>query len=291
MRYCPTLQGVMRELFTMWRDTRMVMLVAVVAAVYAALLIPFNAIVIVPGFTSVRPANVLPVVFGIMFGPAAAWGSAIGNLISDVFSGQFGVGSIGGFAGNFMFGFLGYRLWGNLGALSSGSEPDFRENVGRQLAEYVVIAVTASAACAAVIAWWLDILGLFPFSVFATIVTINNTLAAAVLGPPLLYLVYPRLKKMGLLYPDVLRTDDYDSSTGHQSTLGAYGIVATSVLWVVVGVAIGVGLEGFNPFTSMGDVFGQGGSTAQLALGVIGFLALLASSYLAKERFSAILRD
>lgn len=280
----------MREIFTMWRDTRMVMLVAVVAAVYAALLIPFNAIVIIPGFTSVRPANVLPVIFGIMFGPAAAWGSAIGNLVSDVFSGQFGIGSVGGFVGNFAFAFVAYRLWGNLGALSSGTEPDFRENAGRQLVEYVVIALVASTTCAAIIAWWLDILGLFPFSVFATIVTINNTLAAAVLGPPLLYLVYPRIKEMGLLYPDVLRSEEYDSRSGSGATLGAYGLLATSILWVVIGVAIGVGVQGFGLVVSQGDVFGQGGSTIQMALGVVGFLCLIAFSYLARERFSQLLR-
>ncbi|MBP1987079.1 QueT transporter family protein [Halolamina salifodinae] len=281
----------MRELLTMWRDTRMIMLTAVVAAVYAAVLIPFNAIVIIPGLTSVRPANVFPVIFGIMFGPAAAWGSAIGNLISDIFSGQFGAGSLGGFVGNFAFGFVSYRLWGNLGALSSGEEPDFRGNSGRQLVEYVIIAVVGSTACAAIIAWWLDILGLFPFSVFATIVTINNTLASAVLGPPLLYLVYPRIKEMGLLYPDVLRSEDYDTSAGARSTLGGYGVAATAILWVVIGVAIGVGVEGFGFFVSMGSVFNQGGSTIQMALGAVGFLSLFAFSFLARERFSQIRRN
>ncbi|KPN30938.1 QueT transporter [Halolamina pelagica] len=89
----------MRELLTMWRDTRMVMLVAVVAAVYAALLIPFKLFTILPGLTSIRPANVLPVFFGIAFGPAAAWGSAIGNLIGDVFGGTFGPGASAGSSG------------------------------------------------------------------------------------------------------------------------------------------------------------------------------------------------
>ncbi|MFW5939119.1 MAG: QueT transporter family protein [Halolamina sp.] len=280
----------MRELLTMWRNTRMIMLTAVVAAVYAATLIPFNAIVIVPGLTSVRPANVFPVIFGLLFGPAAAWGSAIGNLISDVFSGQFGPGSLGGFLGNFAFAFLSYRLWGNLGPLSSGEEPDFRSDAGRQLAEYVAVAVICSTACAAIIAWWLDILGLFPFSVFATIVTINNTLAAAVLGPPLLYLVYPRIKEMGLLYPDVLRDDEYDTSAGAQSTLGGYGVAATAILWVVVGVAIGVGVQGFEFLASEDAVFNQGGSTIQMALGAVGFASLFAFSYLARERFSQLLR-
>ncbi|WP_202593786.1 QueT transporter family protein [Halolamina rubra] len=195
----------MRELLTMWRDTRMVMLVAVVAAVYAALLIPFKLFTILPGLTSVRPANVLPVFFGIAFGPAAAWGSAIGNLIGDVFGGTFGPGSVGGFVGNFFFGLVGYKLWGNLGPLSSGEEPDFRDQKLRQLIEYVAVAVAAAAACAAIIAWVVDALELIPFSVLGPIILTNNAVSAIVLGPPLFYLAYPRVKEMGLLYPDVLR--------------------------------------------------------------------------------------
>jgi len=73
-----------RELVTMWRHTKMVVLVALTAAVYAAILIPFKGIPLIPGITEVRPANVVPVVFSLLFGPAAAWGSAIGNLIGDL---------------------------------------------------------------------------------------------------------------------------------------------------------------------------------------------------------------
>lgn len=259
----------MREIFTMWRDTRMIMLVAVVAAVYAAVLIPFKALTIIPGLTSVRPANVFPVVFGIMFGPAAAWGSGIGNLIGDLFGGTFGPGSIGGFVGNFFFGLVGYKLWGNLGALSSGEEPDFRSEKGRQLVEYVVIAVTASAACAAIIAWWADALGLVPFTVLAPIIVTNNSLAAIVLGPPLLYLTYPRIKEMGLLYPDVLRREDLP---GRANSTGAFALIGVSVVWVVVGVLIGA----------------APGATTQVALGVVGFVATVAAAYIAGERVSAL---
>jgi len=41
----------MRDIFVMWRNTRMVVLVALSAAIYAAILIPFKIIPIVPGFT------------------------------------------------------------------------------------------------------------------------------------------------------------------------------------------------------------------------------------------------
>lgn len=264
----------MREVLTMWRETRMVMLVAVVAAVYAAVLIPFNLFTIIPGFTSIRPANVFPVIFGITFGPAAAWGSAIGNLISDVFSGQLGPGSVGGFLGNFFFGLLGYKLWGNLSPLSAGVEPDFRENVGRQIAEYVVIAITASALCAAIIATVVDVLGLVPFAVLGSVIVVNNSIAALGLGPPLLYLVYPRLKGMGLLYPDLLRDEDVTTASRGRSRVAALALVVVSVGWLGLGLLVSTGATG---------------ETTIAGLGVVGLLVALACSAAAGERLSSLM--
>src|SRR5256712_10458881 len=77
----------MRELFAMWGNTRMVVLTAICAALYAAILIPFKVVPLIPGITEFRPANAVPVVCSFLFGPAAAWGSAFGNLIGDFFGG------------------------------------------------------------------------------------------------------------------------------------------------------------------------------------------------------------
>jgi energy-coupling factor transport system substrate-specific component len=265
----------MREVFTMWRETRMIVLVAVVAAIYAAVLIPFKTLTILPGLTSIRPANVFPVVFGIIFGPAAAWGAAIGNLIGDIFGGTFGPGSLGGFVGNFFFGFVGYKLWGNLGLLSSDTEPNFRSNAGRQLVEYVIVAVAASAACAAIISWWADLLELVPFTVLAPIILVNNTLAAVILGPPLLYLTYPRIKEMGLLYPDLLRAEDISVASRARRQLAAYGLFVVPVVWIGVGLTLGV----------------ASGTTNLAVVGGIGLLLVFAFAIIGGERLSALLRD
>lgn len=279
----------MKELITMWRDTRMIMLVAVVGAVYAALLIPFAGFVIIPGITAVRPGNVIPVIFGIMFGPAAAWGSAIGNLINDVFAGTFGPGSVFGFIGNFFFGLVGYKLWGNLGPLSSGVEPDFRENAGKQLLEYLVIVVAASALCASIIAWGLELLGLFPFSVLGTIILLNNTIAAAILGPPLLYLTYPRIKEMGLLYPDLLRGDDLPDVAPSRAQTAAFGLAAVSIAWVAVGIAVSLGVQDVPFAVAQEEAFGQGGATSQIVLGAIAFVIVLGLTAVSGERLSRLL--
>jgi energy-coupling factor transport system substrate-specific component len=262
----------MREIFTMWRDTRMIMLVAVVAAVYAAVLLPFKVFTILPGLTSVRPANVFPVIFGIMFGPAAAWGAAIGNLIGDIFGGTFGPGSLGGFVGNFFFGYVGYKMWGNLGPLSSGSEPNFRDSAALQIVEYVIIAIAASAACAAIIAWWADALGLVPFTVLGPIIITNNSIASVILGPPLLYLTYPRIKEMGLLYHDVMRDEDLSAASPSRRQLAAYGMLVIPLVWLGAGVFLGA----------------APGATSIVALGVVGLVLFLACAAVGAERLSTI---
>src|SRR3712207_9419245 len=99
----------MKEVFTMWRHTQMVVLVALTAAIYAATLIPTQFLPIIPGFTNLRPANVFPFVFGLLFGPAGAWGPTIGNLIKAS-SGTLGLGGSAGFCGKFFPGFPRSRL-------------------------------------------------------------------------------------------------------------------------------------------------------------------------------------
>ncbi len=95
-----------RELVTMWRHSRMIALTALSAGLYAAVLIPFKPFPLIPGITEIRVAQVLPPVLSLLFGPAAAWGTAVGNLIGDMVGGTFGPGSLFGFVGNFFLGLI-----------------------------------------------------------------------------------------------------------------------------------------------------------------------------------------
>lgn len=204
----------MREVFSVWRDTRMIVLVAVTAALYAAILIPMKVIMpLVPGFTEVRPANVLPILFSFLFGPAAAWGAALGNVVADCF-GTFGPGSFFGFFGNFLYGLLPYRLWRFWGGRVFRWEgeralyPRFtrRTDEGRKklpildLGLYAATSAVASAGCGLTIAWGVDMLGFVDFRVLANIITLNNTAMALLLGPPLLAALAPRVRAWGLAY-------------------------------------------------------------------------------------------
>ena len=315
----------MKDLITLWKHTRMVVLVALTAAVYAAVLIPFKvAIPIIPGFTEVRPANVIPVICSLMFGPAAAWGSAFGNLAGDIYGGTFGPGSAFGFVGNFLYGYVPYKLWGRLWLLSSGSEPSMATRqfsarwlavlvparwlglllaagglamfeitslyqvpvwingealpapvlspfgwaavavaglvlyvcasrirppllgpTPRQFVELVVVAVTASAACAFTIAWGVNALGLVPFTVLGPIIVTNNAAVAIVLGPPLLRVLYPRVRRWGLLYRDVMPAEDL--SQGRLAVAGLFLLLISAI----PGLIIGVSLASTSPHTNV----------------------------------------
>lgn len=221
----------MKELFYMWRHTKMVVLVAMTAAVYAAILIPLKSIPLIPGITEIRPANLIPLVFGLLFGPAGAWGSAIGNLIGDFF-GTLGIGSLFGFLGNFFYGMAGYKIMNYRGFLSL---PRKREELSPLLfVKFSFISLISSAICAEIIAWGLNLLGLFPFSAVAIIIFINNFFISAILGPFLAYILYPRVEKWDLLYQDIMEPEEI--SKGPFPTLGLILMIVGSVGGLALGL-------------------------------------------------------
>jgi len=111
----------MRDAIEMWKEPRMVVLTGVCAAVYAAAMVPFKALVVFPGLAEVRPAAALPIVFSFLFGPAGAFGAAFGNLGGDMMGGMLGPGSIFGALANFAYGYLPYKLWRAFGGGDIGT--------------------------------------------------------------------------------------------------------------------------------------------------------------------------
>jgi energy-coupling factor transport system substrate-specific component len=230
----------MRDLLAVWRNTRLLVQVAVCGALYAAILIPFKfGLSIIPGITEVRPGNALPIVFALLFGPAAAWGSAFGNLIGDFF-GTLGPGSIFGFVGNFLYAYVPYRVWGvhRLAPRLAGASPLARLGV----VEYVLAAGLASLVCAVVIGWGAELLGLAPYQVLAPVITINNFAMSVLLGPALLAALYPRVRKWGLLWWQVL--DREPRPRGVLATVGALACWAGAIGALVAGVTAAQGGAG-----------------------------------------------
>jgi energy-coupling factor transport system substrate-specific component len=228
----------MKEVFTMWRHTQMVVLVALSAAIYAAVLIPFKGFPIVPGYIELRPANAFPIVFGLLFGPAGAWGAAIGNLIGDFF-GTLSLGSVGGFVGNFFLALLPYKMW----SVFFRRDENMEENVdsGKKFGVFILLVILAAAVGAVIISWWVDLLGIAPFAPFLALIFANNAVMGGVLGPILLLALYPRVKRWGLLCTEIVEPED--ASYSRLQRTGAILVWIGAIGAVVVGLILGLGQQ------------------------------------------------
>ncbi len=191
----------------MWRYSTMVVLTVLTAATFAAILIPFKGIPLIPGYTELRPANVIPLVFGLLFGPAGAWGAAFGNLIGDFF-GTLGIGSFFGFWGNFLAAYLPYKMWQGLPL-----------NLPKAyVVRFVLAVVLGACGCALIIGFGVEAFKLLPFSIIAVAVFVNNALIALVLAPLLLKLLEPRVSRWDLYWRDLM--DPEDCTPGPAPRLG-----------------------------------------------------------------------
>jgi energy-coupling factor transport system substrate-specific component len=187
----------MREVWRMWRYSTMVVLTVLTAGLFAAILIPFKGVPLIPGVTELRPANVIPLVFGLLFGPAGAWGAAFGNLIGDFF-GTLGPGSFFGFWGNFLAAYLPYQMWRGISLTPHGP----------QWLRFVLAALLGGASCALLIGFGMASLNLLPFSIIAIAVFLNNVLVALTLAPFLLRLLAPRVSRWDLYWEELMDPED-----------------------------------------------------------------------------------
>jgi energy-coupling factor transport system substrate-specific component len=224
----------MRAAIRMWKNTRMIILVAVCAAIYGAALIAFKtAIPLIPGFTEVRVANIFPMVFGMLFGPAGAWGTAIGNLIGDIFGGTLGPTSLAGFVGNFLLGYLPYSMWTTFYPFAKRSH-DWRADSLRHWVNYLLIAFVSSAACAVVISIAVDTLGIVPYLVLTKIITLNDTIASWI-GIFLFISVCGVTKQqLGLFWVEVM--EERDIGLPLAGPIGAWLVTMASVFGLLGGM-------------------------------------------------------
>ncbi len=237
----------MKEIFSMWKSTKMVVLVALTAAIYAAVLIPFKAIVLIPGVTELRPASAFPVVFGILFGPAGAWGAAIGNLIGDFF-GSLGLGSIFGFIGNFMFAYTAYVIWHYIGDNVPKLDSGFK------YVKYIIAGLGGSLACALIIGYGLDLMGMVPYAALGTIIALNNSIPTIILGIPLLMVLYPRIKKWNLLWTDIIPEEVPEPTVKRKLIATIFAVVVIGGFIICLGSALFGGQEMFQWGSASGNL-------------------------------------
>jgi len=175
------------------RKIRQLQVIILTALAYALLLVPFKQFQIVLFITELRPAGAIPVVAGILFGPAGAVGSALGNLVGDLFGTLTWV-SVFGFFGNFIYAYTSHLVWR---ALVKKDEKVVMNL--KQVGVFWLASVAASVTCAATIALGAEMLNVVPFMVLFQIILVNNVVWSASFGPLLMKLIHGRLKKEGLL--------------------------------------------------------------------------------------------
>jgi len=111
----------------------------------------FKVMVLVEGFTEVRPVNAIPPVAGLAFGPIGGIACGLGNLFADLFGG-FGWPSVLGVIANFTAAFLPYRFW----HLFSNESPNLHS--GKNILLYLFICLSSALTIA-----WMLAFGLFTF--------------------------------------------------------------------------------------------------------------------------------
>jgi energy-coupling factor transport system substrate-specific component len=114
------------------------------------------------------------------------------------------------------------------------------ENVdsAKKFGVYILLVILASTVCAVIIAWWVDLLAFFPFAVFFALIFFNNAIMAGVLGPILLLALYPRVKRWGLLWTEIV--DPEDASSSRLKRTGAILVWVGAIGAVVVGLILGL---------------------------------------------------
>ena len=218
------------ELFRMFRYPSMIKSGAFCAACFAFLSVVLKTgIVLIPEVSEVRVCNMLACSFGIWFGPAGAWGCAVGNLIGDL-GGSLTVLSVSGFLANFFSAWLPYKIWCVWGNVL-GEEPLARPSLRTKhwLARYALGGFCSVVSCSALLAVTFDLSGDMAAANTFEMIFLNN--AGATLLGALLFILLCRLPEKLLLYWREQMTEErgYVFSAAHRRKM-EWVIVLSAVL-------------------------------------------------------------
>ncbi len=158
------------------------------AVIFLAAALPFRLLLeLMPGITEIRPANVIPPVLGLIWGPPAAFGIAVGNLLSDLYSGSKAFICAMGFIANFFYAYLPYKLWYSFRV----TEDDVAPTLGSvsKILKYVCVILLDSLAVTGILSLIFETAGFSPSSGSYALLFFNNFDFAVLLGVPLLILI------------------------------------------------------------------------------------------------------
>ena len=146
----------------------------------------FATMNIVIGTITFRPAAFISCLWGILFGPwVGGLAAAIGNtFISDVLSGWFGIGGLGGFVGNFLMAFI----------------PGMFVRNPKKTSQVIFWSIIGTLLCGICIGGWQQIMNINKFWVMTIAIWACNLPINIILTPIATKLLLPRTIKRGLYW-------------------------------------------------------------------------------------------
>lgn len=233
----------MLDFLEMWKKPKMIAYVIITAVLYALLVLPFMQFKIFGGHGDFGRLGVgIVTAFSFLFGPAAAWGAAIGNTIRDAATSGLDSVTVFGFIANFLLGYIPYKLWNAITKM----KPDLRSV--KKIGLFVGVCLAASAACGVVIGWalyWLN--PPVPFMPTSLIIAVSDAVWAIVLGSVVLALSYKPLSKRRLLYSDIFNIEEKRHSWNRRRMVALLVFAACMIICFTLGAL----LPTVDPFVLM----------------------------------------
>lgn len=227
----------MQEILSAFKSKKTRWQIVICALVFIGMAVPFKVMVLIEGFTEVRPVNAVPVVVGLLFGPAGAWGCAIGNLAADLF-GTFSRGSVLGFIGNFIAAWLPYKLW----HLSGKRETPNVKNL-KNIIRFIYISAVAACATAIFIACGLDVFFDMWMPRIFWIIIINDFGFPLLFGLPFLIVLTSEDSTIEITLPPETQPDRTTVLRGkrhHYLKLGSLVFLLASEACLMIMIALGM---------------------------------------------------
>jgi len=220
----------MRDILLSLKSKKNWLRIILSAIIFFAVALPFRSLLILmPGITEIRPANVIPPVLGLVWGPAAALGISIGNLISDIASGSNLFICVTGFIANFFYAYLPHKLWYSFKVI----EDDVAPTLGsvRKIIKYVYVILIDSLVVTGVLSFIFETAGFSPSAESYGLLFFNNFDFAVLLGVPVLIFI----EKLQI---------DYHIPWSHRHKKGSYlvfdfllfAVAILGVVWFVISI-------------------------------------------------------
>lgn len=184
----------MKEIFIPFMKKEWLLRMFFVGVIFIAVAVPFKILFsLVPGMTEVRPANTIPVVFGLLWGPAGAWGIAIANAITDIITGSSFKVWVPGLIINFFYAWLPYKFWYCFDFNKKGVEEPRLRSV-KDILKFIFIVFLSSLVTTMLLSLLFEILGFQNYGASGLLLFFNNFDFAVVLGIPLTLILTSRSK-------------------------------------------------------------------------------------------------